>query len=206
MMTHRDEIPRSGRSRTGPTASARLLIAAVVMLLGSGATLLAQGSSAAGAVIDPFVIGSTGVQQEGDYGAFFATVGEPLNVDTDTTGVIDQSTWIGFIVTVGSDPTSGVRERQRDVRSGATGIASMLPNPFTGSTRLLVRLEHPGSIRLSVFDQLGREIARLIDGDRSAGEITVDWTPSDRLSSGTYLLELEIDGVRYPAQLIQYYR
>lgn len=182
-----------------------LMLLAVSFSTISAADVQAQQSAQAGATILPAVIGGSGVQQEGDYGAFFATLGEPITYEPDSLSVIDQSTWIGFISAVATDPTSRVEESARPVISGATGIAETLPNPFTSRTRIVLQLEHPGEVRLSVYDQLGRSVRTLIDGVRTAGEITVDWTP-ENLPSGTYLLLLELDGVRHPARLIQYYR
>jgi hypothetical protein len=195
------------RSRTlGKTArqgldwAPRVLLAIGLLLLASS-SLRAQGA----AVIQPSVIGGAGVQQEGDYGAFFATIGEPLNYEPDTVGVVDESTWIGFIITVNTDPALGIEETARPVISGSTGISEMYPNPFNAETRIVLQLQTPGMVKLTVYDQVGREVLRLVDGNRAAGELTIDWKPED-LSSGAYLLELEVDGVRYPARLVQYYR
>jgi hypothetical protein len=52
-------------------------------------------------------------------------------------------------------------------------------------------------VRLSVFDLLGREVARLVDGPKSAGIYRVTFNAA-HLSSGVYLYRLTATG--YAAQ------
>ena len=66
------------------------------------------------------------------------------------------------------------------------------PNPFTTSTSLTFSMDHPGAIRLSVFDLLGREVVVLVDGVRDAGRHEVTFEASG-LPSGVYLYRLETD-------------
>jgi hypothetical protein len=67
------------------------------------------------------------------------------------------------------------------------------PNPFGIATTLRFALPRAAHARLSVFDVLGREVARLVDGEVGAGphEALLDGA---RLPSGTYLVRLEADG------------
>ena len=63
------------------------------------------------------------------------------------------------------------------------------PNPFNPETRIDFELPEAGLTRLIIYDLLGREVMRLIDGELSAGNHTVSWNAS-HMSSGVYLYKL----------------
>lgn len=63
------------------------------------------------------------------------------------------------------------------------------PNPFNPRTRFRFSLPRAGTLRLSIFDVGGREVARLWDGHREAGWWEADWQPRG-LPSGVYLARL----------------
>ncbi len=67
------------------------------------------------------------------------------------------------------------------------------PNPFAGSTTLRFRLASGGRVRLAVYDLAGREVAKLLDEARPAGEHAVPFRDG-RLPSGVYLVRLESGG------------
>lgn len=69
------------------------------------------------------------------------------------------------------------------------------PNPFNPTTNIEFELGDAGYAKLVVYDMLGREVANLIDGFRSAGQHTVTFDAA-RLSSGTYIYMLEANGVK----------
>ena len=59
------------------------------------------------------------------------------------------------------------------------------PNPFNGITNFGFRTVDFGSVKLEVFDLLGREVATVVDGVKPPGEHSVSWD-SGGLSSGVY--------------------
>lgn len=67
------------------------------------------------------------------------------------------------------------------------------PNPFSGQTTLRFELAEAGSVRLSIHDVLGREVAVLVDGSYGAGrhEAMLD---GSALPAGAYLIRLEAGG------------
>jgi 5'-nucleotidase len=67
------------------------------------------------------------------------------------------------------------------------------PNPFNPSTSLTFDLPVATTIRLSVSNILGQEIALLASGLHQAGSYTVSWNASGH-SSGLYLVRLEGGG------------
>lgn len=75
----------------------------------------------------------------------------------------------------------------------AVSLHAAYPNPFAARTMLGFTLTEAGPVRLVVYDALGREIARLVDATREAGEHTVAFDAS-HLPSGTYVVRLEAGG------------
>ncbi len=69
------------------------------------------------------------------------------------------------------------------------------PNPFNAATRISYTLQRPSHIELKVTDVLGRRVATLVDGMRSAGPHTSYLNGKD-LASGIYFITLrsELDG------------
>ena len=64
------------------------------------------------------------------------------------------------------------------------------PNPFNPSTKIKYDVPVQGSVKLTVFDQLGREVAQLVNSTKSAGSYLVEFDGSN-LASGIYLYKLE---------------
>jgi CSLREA domain-containing protein len=83
----------------------------------------------------------------------------------------------------------GTSEGQPD----AYALHAAYPNPFERATTLRFDLPEPAHIRLSVYDVLGREVARLVDAETEAGAHAVRFEGA-RLPSGTYLVRLEAGG------------
>jgi hypothetical protein len=64
------------------------------------------------------------------------------------------------------------------------------PNPFNPATEIKYLLPEAGRVKLSVYDLLGREVAVLVDEEKTAGEYTARFDAKG-LSSGAYLYKLE---------------
>jgi hypothetical protein len=64
------------------------------------------------------------------------------------------------------------------------------PNPFNPSTNIQYDVPEPADVKLRVFDMLGREVALLVSGQRSAGRYTVQFDASG-LPSGIYIYRIE---------------
>ncbi|MCH8929089.1 MAG: VCBS repeat-containing protein [Candidatus Marinimicrobia bacterium] len=66
------------------------------------------------------------------------------------------------------------------------------PNPFNPLTTIRYNLELNSKVLLKVYDVNGREVARLVDENISAGEHSVEWDASD-MPSGLYIYQLKTD-------------
>jgi hypothetical protein len=69
-------------------------------------------------------------------------------------------------------------------------LSQNFPNPFNPETHVRFTVPRESSVRITVFDVLGREQAVLIDGDLPAGVYTVRWDASG-VASGMYILRMQ---------------
>jgi ligand-binding sensor domain-containing protein len=74
--------------------------------------------------------------------------------------------------------------------SSGFALAPNYPNPFNPSTRISYTVPEEGFVRLFVFDALGREIDRLVNGRMPAGTHATEWHPS--VASGVYFYRIEV--------------
>ncbi len=82
------------------------------------------------------------------------------------------------------------------------GLLPAYPNPFNDSTTLTFALERAQQVSLTIYDALGREVARPVSGLWSAGEHRVVWE-ADQLPAGTYFSRLMIDGQIATGKLVR---
>ncbi|MDE3056921.1 MAG: T9SS type A sorting domain-containing protein [Bacteroidota bacterium] len=88
-----------------------------------------------------------------------------------------------------AQPTVGV---QKIPPATALGFAlyQNYPNPFNPTTTINYSIPKNATVTLKILDLLGRDIATLVHGAKSAGMHSVQWTAS-RFSSGVYLCRLQ---------------
>ncbi len=67
------------------------------------------------------------------------------------------------------------------------------PNPFNPSTLIQYDLPVSSHVKLAIYDMLGREVARLVDGVQPANRYNVQWNASN-LSSGVYFYRIDAKG------------
>jgi nitrite reductase/ring-hydroxylating ferredoxin subunit len=70
---------------------------------------------------------------------------------------------------------------------GSTALESNHPNPFRDETRIGYRLGEPEYVELTVYDEAGARVARLVEGPVDAGAHSVAFRPGPA-SSGFYTL------------------
>jgi len=69
------------------------------------------------------------------------------------------------------------------------------PNPFNPTTTICFALPKPSSVKLTLFDILGREVVILVDEKFQPGEYKVVLDAKD-LASGIYFYRIETEGFR----------
>lgn len=157
-------------------------------------------SSATGRVVDVFgriCFGST---------ASVDTAGEKM--DVDCSNIVAGSYMLHLdvqstdsvslnAIEITCEPASSLSKlaHKKIVASGGflprhTAIRPAYPNPFNPTTTLSYDLAADAQVRLVIYDILGRVIATLESGFRSAGRHSVIWDGKN-VSSGTYLVRFE---------------
>jgi len=69
-------------------------------------------------------------------------------------------------------------------------LSQNFPNPFNPSTTISYSIPKQSNVSLKVYDMLGREIAELVDAEKSAGSYKVNFDAGN-LSSGIYFYTLK---------------
>ena len=80
------------------------------------------------------------------------------------------------------------------------------PNPFNPSTLIPYQLPAAGPVRLEVFNMLGQRVAKLVDGERSAGVHTARWDGTDAagraVGAGVYIYRLSSGGMTMSRRMV----
>jgi len=121
----------------------------------------------------------------------------PLN--NDPTYNVATTELPGFERILSSASITSVGEPAALVRT--FGLDQNYPNPFNPSTVIGYQLASGSEVQLRVFDRLGRAVATLVDGYRSAGSHSVRWDAAS-LPSGIYFCELRAGGFRNVRKMV----
>ncbi|MCX6122592.1 MAG: T9SS type A sorting domain-containing protein [Ignavibacteriales bacterium] len=127
--------------------------------------------------------------------AFYFGISTAL-VDDANIGVawIDTSTGYDEIFyrkfAIPAPATVGVLENERSTPD-QFALNQNFPNPFNPTTVISYQLPEASHVAIKVFDMLGREVATLVDGVKSAGQHTVELNAS-KLRSGIYFYRLSV--------------
>ncbi len=101
----------------------------------------------------------------------------------------------------GSDDQSSGVEEGGDGTAVSFTLDQNYPNPFNPRTEISFSVPRGSMVRLSVYDMLGREAARLAEGHYEAGTYRVIWDASS-FPAGIYVSRLESGAVRISRKLI----
>jgi subtilisin-like proprotein convertase family protein len=93
----------------------------------------------------------------------------------------------------GTGSTEDVNESAAALPTGF-GLMQNYPNPFNPSTKISFTIPQAGTVKLEIFDILGRQVATVLDGNLSAGMHLVEWdgkaSGGQPVSSGIYFARL----------------
>ena len=95
------------------------------------------------------------------------------------------------VLDLASNVASGLAIHDRSIAAPeAYTLFQNSPNPFNPATQIRYQLPESAPVRLTVFNSLGQEVARLVNTPQNAGAYTVSWDAAD-FSSGLYYYQLE---------------
>jgi photosystem II stability/assembly factor-like uncharacterized protein len=80
-------------------------------------------------------------------------------------------------------------------------LAQNYPNPFNPYTTIKYSLPRQGRVTIIIYDALGREIVKLIDQEKPAGEYSIEFNASG-LPSGVYVYRMQADGFTQSRKLL----
>jgi len=87
------------------------------------------------------------------------------------------------------DPSSDSNGANSAVPDGYS-LGSNYPNPFNPSTTISFTIAQPEHVSLTVYDALGREVAKVVDADLGAGTHTASFDGRN-LASGMYVYRIQ---------------
>lgn len=128
-----------------------------------------------------------------------------INISHDREEILVATFGRGLFV-VDADEVGDIKPPPRvsveDLARGPADMPALLPNypnPFSGSTMMRFTTPQEAPVRLDVFDVLGRRIETVSDQRFPRGTHQVRWN-SEGLSSGVYLVRMEVNGLQIGVQ------
>ena len=95
-----------------------------------------------------------------------------------------------FYKTNFTDFVVSVEDEKKEYVPTSFQLYQNYPNPFNPTTNIGFTISDFGLITLKVYDVLGKEVATLVNEDKSAGNYEVEFDASS-LPSGVYLYQLQ---------------
>ena len=142
------------------------------------------------------VIGAGGAAAVAGTTVVAGTVGQALIGPTTGLGT---TAWQGFWYTIDTAPIAGLEDNA--ATNDATAALLCSPNPCAAQTTFRIHLTRGGSVRLSLFDALGRHVRTLANGEYEAGSHNVPVSTSE-LQSGNYVARLEAPGTNHAIRVM----
>ena len=81
------------------------------------------------------------------------------------------------------------------------GLVGAYPNPFNSAVRLRFGLTRAGAVRLTIYDQTGRQVAKVLERRFEVGYHSITWL-AEGISSGIYIAKLEQENLRSVVKLM----
>lgn len=100
----------------------------------------------------------------------------------------------------GDTTVSGV-EKNLNITPSEYKLFQNYPNPFNPTTIIKYSIPKRSYVSLNVYDLLGRKVQTLVDGEKLAGEYTVNFSAKN-LASGVYIYALRSGGYSFSKKLI----
>jgi hypothetical protein len=142
------------------------------------------------------------VAKSTDYGATWTTQAKPVQTPIWGISVVNQNyVWMcGSNYSILRTRTGGSLTRIA-APDGITPVPPSFelmqnyPNPFNPATVIKYRLEESGPVRLTIYDELGREVRTLIDEHQNVGWHQAVWDGRDKfnraVATGVYFYSLK---------------
>lgn len=167
-----------------------------VLDLANVPTNCANSACSDGSTLDHILLARTFEQSyvEGSMSRFGELLDEIPNYVTTTSDHIPVYAQFDFGQTTGADEDASAPR--------PFALRAPFPNPFRSATTLTYSLPAATDVRLEVFDALGRRVAMVEEGSRSAGTHEAVFE-AEALPPGLYIARLSADGQRATRRLVR---
>ncbi len=81
---------------------------------------------------------------------------------------------------------------ETNLNPGEFSLSQNYPNPFNPATTISYQIPQTELVTIKVYDVLGREVATLVNEEKTAGSYEVQFT-GNGLTSGIYFYQLKVD-------------
>jgi photosystem II stability/assembly factor-like uncharacterized protein len=90
------------------------------------------------------------------------------------------------------EKTTGIDDSDGDIKIPTTyELSQNFPNPCNPSTTIRYAIAKAGHVKIKIYDILGKEVATLVDGEKSAGWYNIWWN-AQNIPTGVYLYRMEL--------------
>ena len=100
-----------------------------------------------------------------------------------------------------SEMITGVKDKQNNLPTSFS-LQQNYPNPFNPTTTIKYSIPQQSFVSILVYDLLGREVADLVNEEKSAGNYSVQFNSSSRFSSGVYFYRMQAGSFTETKKLI----
>lgn len=148
-----------------------------------------------------------------DYGASWVTQTKPLRTTINGISVINQNyVWIcganySILRTRSGGSVTNIAYPEEAVAVPTSfELMQNYPNPFNPATSIKYRTEEWGPVRLTIYDELGREVRTLVNENQNAGWHAITWEGRDdsyrSVATGVYYYSLSGPNVSQVKKMI----
>ena len=123
-----------------------------------------------------------------DYADNTTTVEFKIHVPVSINSIVTEDAAMYLVTSACASPKSGPMSISRPSR---VELEANYPNPFNPSTTIAWTLPEAMQVQLTIHDALGREIAKLVDGDLASGRHTQIWDSGGN-PAGVYMSRLVV--------------
>ncbi|MGK9475815.1 T9SS type A sorting domain-containing protein [Melioribacter sp. OK-6-Me] len=110
----------------------------------------------------------------------------------DPSGVRWDEYWANYDPQFTDYTITSVEEEYTNIIPAGYELSQNYPNPFNPTTTISFVLPKSGNVKLTVYNVLGQEIEKLINGYKEAGKYNITWN-ANNLPSGLYIYRLETE-------------
>ncbi|MEW5842832.1 MAG: T9SS type A sorting domain-containing protein [Bacteroidota bacterium] len=116
-------------------------------------------------------------------------------------GAFGTEDWTAGWSRIHMSPVTSVKEIVTDEIPSKYELSQNYPNPFNPSTTIRYSMPQAGSVKLTVYNMLGQQVANLVNGYKQAGTYSITWNASN-LASGIYFYTLQTDSYAISKKMI----